>query len=165
VEEQLQRQIKRVQTSLSRLIDAYQVRLLQKEEFEPRVRTARERLARLQSEATIIAEEREQNQCLRLALQGLEEFAGRVQSGLSEAGWHERRDIIRTLIKRVEIEKEEIRIVYRVSPPPFVRAPIGGTFQQCGQGLKPPVPDMPRGTAMATVTPRLRGEQPLHPAH
>jgi site-specific DNA recombinase len=136
VEEQLQRQIKRVQTSLSRLIDAYQEGLLQKEEFEPRVRTARERLARLQSEATVIAEEREQNQCLRLALQGLEEFAGRVQSGLSEAGWHERRDIIRAVVKRVEVGKEEIRVAYRVSPPPFIRAPIGGTFQHCGQGLQ-----------------------------
>ena len=57
VDEQLQRQIKKVQTGLARLIDGYQEGLLKKEEFEPRSQAARERLARLQAEAKLFAEQ------------------------------------------------------------------------------------------------------------
>ena len=66
VEEQLGRQIKKVQSGLARLIDGYQEGLLQKEEFEPRSRAARERLARLEAEAKDVAERRDQDRALRL---------------------------------------------------------------------------------------------------
>ncbi len=164
VEEQLGRQIKKVQTGLARLIDGYQEGLLQKEEFEPRLRAARERLARLEAEAEVIAERREQDQALRLALQGLEEFAERVKAGLSGAGWQERRDIIRALVKRVEVGTEEIRVVYRVSPPPFVRAPIGGAFQHCGERFESPLPDVAGGVIMSLVAADVGREQPVNPA-
>ena len=164
VEEQLGRQIKKVQTGLARLIDGCQEGLLQKEEFEPRLRAARERLARLEAEAEVIAERREQDQALRLALQGLEEFAERVKAGLSGAGWQERRDIIRALVKRVEVGTEEIRVVYRVSPPPFVRAPIGGAFQHCGERFESPLPNVAGGAIMPLVAADVGREQPVHPA-
>ncbi len=107
-EEGLERQIKKVRTGLARLIDGYQEGLLQKEEFEPRLRAARERLARLEAEAKEVAERRDQAQALRLALQGLEDFAGRVEAGLSGADWSGRREIIRALVKRVEVGSDEI---------------------------------------------------------
>ena len=113
------RQIKKVQSGLARLIDGYQEGLLQKEEFEPRLRTTRERLARLEAEAKDVAERRDQDRALRLALQGLEDFAERVQAGLTGASWQERREIIRALVKQVEVGRDEIRVVYRVSPSPF----------------------------------------------
>ncbi len=87
----------------------------------------RERLARLEAEAKDVAERRDQDCALRLALQGLEDFAERVQAGLTGASWQERREIIRALLKQVEVGRDEIRVVYRVSPPPFVSAPSGGT--------------------------------------
>ena len=148
VEEQLGRQIKKVRSGLARLIDGYQEGLLQKEEFQPRLRATRERLARLEAEAKDVAERRDQERALRLALQGLEDFAERVQAGLTGASWQERREIIRALVKQVEVGRDEIRVVYRVSPPPFVSAPSGGTFEHCGGHLEPAliqmtVPDGP----------------------
>jgi len=131
----LGRQIKKVQSGLARLIDGYQEGLLQKEEFEPRLRATRERLARLEAEAKDVAERRDQDRALRLALQGLEDFAERVQAGLTGASWQERREIIRALVKQVEVGRDEIRVVYRVSPPPFVSAPSGGTFEHCGERI------------------------------
>ena len=68
---------------------------------------------------------------LKLLIGGLQEFADRVQESLQEADWATRRQIIRTLVKQVEVEQEQIRIVYRVNPPPFVNAPDRGGLQDC----------------------------------
>src|SRR5437763_12642421 len=48
----------------------------------------------------------------------LDEFASRVKSGLHQADWSTRREIIRALVKRVEIDQEQVRVVFRVNPPP-----------------------------------------------
>jgi hypothetical protein len=59
-------------------------------------------------------------------LQGL---AAQVEQGLDHADWSTRRQIIRALVKRVEIGAETVSIVYRVAPVPFVeRAPTTGAF-------------------------------------
>src|SRR5262249_54753918 len=102
-------------------------------EFEPRIRGAKERLAKLETEAQTQAEEEAQEQELRLVIGQLQEFAERVQNGLAEADWSTRREIIRALVKRVEVDKEEVRVVYRVSPSPFVERPDGGILQDCGR--------------------------------
>jgi site-specific DNA recombinase len=41
-----------------------------------------------------------------------------VKMGLQEADWSPRREIIRALVKRVEIDQEQVRVVFRVPPPP-----------------------------------------------
>jgi site-specific DNA recombinase len=164
VEEQLDRQIARLRSGVSRLIDSYQEGLLEKEEFEPRLRTARTRLARLEADAAQLADQRAQQRALRLALQGIEDFAARVQAGLETATWHDKREILCALVKRVEVGADEMRIVYRVSPPPFLSAPQGGAFQHCGGCLEPPLPDVPRGAVVAVIATGVRREQPLHPA-
>lgn len=97
LEEQLARQIAKVRSGLARLIDSYQEGLLEKEEFEPRLRAARERLAVLEAQRKEAEERRDQDHALRVALQGIEDFAARVQTGLSTASWQERREIIRAL--------------------------------------------------------------------
>src|SRR5262249_14582643 len=84
-------------------------------------------------EAQDEAEEEAQEQELRLVIGQLQEFAERVQNGLAEADWSTRREIIRALVKRVEVDKEEVRVVYRVSPSPFVERPDGGILQDCGR--------------------------------
>jgi hypothetical protein len=46
----------------------------------------------------------------------LEEFARRLSDGLQESDWMTRRAIIRALVKKVEIDEQEVLIVYRGSP-------------------------------------------------
>jgi site-specific DNA recombinase len=161
--EQAAKQIHKVKQAIGRLIDAYQEGLLEKAEFEPRLKAAKDRLQRLEAETRHDAEQQTQRQDLRLALQGLADFASQVESGLAEADWHARRDIIRALVKRIEIGGEEVRIVYRVSPPPFEKGPDGGTFEHCGRLLEPALPNVPAAAVARAITMRLRGEQPLHP--
>jgi len=116
---------------IARLIDAYSEGLLEKEEFEPKLRQCKERLARLQAEAKKMADEEVQRAELRLVIGKLKEFVEQFDHGLEEADWSTRREIIRTLVKQVEVSSDEIRIVYRVSIVPFVEAPKGGIAQDC----------------------------------
>jgi site-specific DNA recombinase len=102
-----------------------------KSEFEPRIASAKQRLKRLQAEAEAETTQAAEEEQLRLAIGCLQDFAKRVQHGLEEADWQKRRDIVQTLIKCVEMDPEKIRIVYRISPVPFVEGPTGGILQDC----------------------------------
>ena len=59
----------------------------------------------------------------------MEGFAQRVNEGLGEADWRTRREVIRALVKRVEIDESEVRVVYKVRPCPFAEGPDRGLFQ------------------------------------
>jgi site-specific DNA recombinase len=123
--------IQKVRRGIARLIDSYEEGLLEKHEFEPRIRRAKERLARLEVEAREQASRALEQQELRLLIGHLQAFAERVEQGLDEADGAARRAIIRALVKRVEIDAEQVRVVYRVSAVPFDRRPGGGVLQDC----------------------------------
>ncbi|HEV3258772.1 MAG TPA: recombinase family protein [Gemmataceae bacterium] len=133
VEEQAEhdKQRRQVERGLSRLIDAYAEGLLDKAEFEPRLRRTKERLSRLEAEAQEKAAAAAQEADVRLVVGRLQDFAEAVQAGLREADWQKRREIIRTLVKRIEVDDEEVRVIYRINPHPFVEGPDGGLCQDC----------------------------------
>ena len=123
---------------ISRLIDAYGDGLLDKSEFEPRILAARERLAKLEDECRQRIDEANQEVELRLVIGQLEEFAKRVSQELQEPDWDTRREVVRALVKKVEIDEQEVRIVYRVSPSPFEGGPQQGSLQHCwGRDRRP----------------------------
>jgi site-specific DNA recombinase len=131
----LGQRLQHVKRGIARLIDAYEDGLLEKDEFEPRLEQARQRLAQLQAEAEAWAHEEEQRAELRLVIGKLQEFGERVATGLGDAEWSTRRDIIRALVKRIEVCQEEVRIVYRIAQLPFVESPTGGILQDwCRRG-------------------------------
>ncbi|HEV3236017.1 MAG TPA: hypothetical protein VGZ25_03450, partial [Gemmataceae bacterium] len=45
-----------------------------------------------------------------------------------------RRDIMRALIKHVEVGEDGVRVVYKVQPCPFESGPQGGRSQHCWDG-------------------------------
>jgi site-specific DNA recombinase len=130
--EPLTRVIEKVKRSIARLIDLYSEGLLERSELEPRLQSAKQRLSNLEQQAQGEAAELAQHAELRLALTHLQEFAAQVEQGLDRADWPTRRQVIRALVKRVEIAADEVRIVYRVAPVPFVERPHeGGVLQHC----------------------------------
>ena len=129
--EHINKLIKNSKKLISRLIDAYGDALLDKSEFEPRILAARERLAKWEDERRRQMSEVTQEAELRLVIGQLEEFAQRVSEELQEPSWETRREIVRALVKKVEIDEQEVRIVYRVSPSPFERGPQRGSLQHC----------------------------------
>src|SRR3954452_18412836 len=142
--EQINKLINNVKKLISRLIDAYGDGLLEKSEFEPRVSSARERLAKLEVECQQRIGEATHEAELRLVIGQLEEFARRVSQELEGPDWDTRREIVRALVKQVEVDEEEIRIVYRVSPSPFEGGPQQGRSQHCWGRYLPPTGE--RGT-------------------
>ena len=127
---QANKQIAATERSISRLIDAYEDGLLEKSEFEPRLREARERLERLQQESVKATDYAAQQADLRLVLGHLDQFAEQVRQGLDKADWNTRREIIRSVVKVVKIAPQHVRIIYRVSPRPFVEGRSGGPIRQ-----------------------------------
>ncbi len=57
-------------------------------------------------------------QPLTLVVTNLEEFSSSVNLSLDNADWLTKRDIIRTLVKRIEIDHEDVNIVFRVKELP-----------------------------------------------
>ena len=129
--------IAQVKRGIARLIDAYRDGLLDNDEFQPRMQQSKERLARLETEQRGLAAEESQRAELRLVIGQLEEFAQRMDEGLEEADWSTRREIIRALVKQVEVSDEQVRIVYRVNTVPFVNAPTGAFAQDCRRRADP----------------------------
>ncbi len=127
----LSNMIANLKKMISRLIDAYGDGFLDKSEFEPRILAGRERLAKLEDECRQRIDEANQEAELRLVIGQLEEFARRVSQELQEPDWDTRREVVRALVKKVEIDEQEVRIVYRVSPSPFEGGPQQGSLQHC----------------------------------
>ena len=132
--EQLETLIGKVKRGIGRLLDAYGEGLMEKEEFEPRIRQFRERLSRLEADLQQEQELEKQEQQLRLVIGQLQDFAQRVNEDIAEADWSTRREIIRTLVKQVEIDDQEVRVIYRVSLSPFVDGPERGCLPDCRRG-------------------------------
>jgi site-specific DNA recombinase len=136
--EQLQAQIAKAKRGVARLIDAYEDGLLERSEFEPRLRRAKGRLEKSEAEAAALVAAAAEEQQVEAVLGQLQEFTRQVAEGLQEASWQTRREVIRALVKRVEVDTEEVRVVYKVPPHPFVEAPEGGCLQdRFGRGVTP----------------------------
>ena len=116
---------------ISRLLEMYEEGYLEKEEFRRRMDAAQARLSKLEAEAKTAREHADEVQELRLVLGRLEEFAARVREGLDEGEQAMKRTIMESLIQEVQVGEETIRIVYRVSPPPFVERPGRGVVLNC----------------------------------
>jgi hypothetical protein len=48
----------------------------------------------------------------------LEDFAAQLQDGLAATDWASKRDLIRALVKRVEVARNEVNVVFRIDPYP-----------------------------------------------
>jgi site-specific DNA recombinase len=128
-DEQLPGRLQKARRAVARLIDAYEEGLLQRSEFEPRLQRARQRLEALEAEAAAAAQRQNQEHELEAIVGQLHEFAQRIQEGLEGASWASKREVLRALVKCVEIAADEVRVVYRVDPRPFVDGPERGHLQ------------------------------------
>ena len=54
---------------------------------------------------------------LTLIMTCLEQFALKVQSNLEHADWSTKRELITALVKRIEINQQDVNVVFRISPP------------------------------------------------
>jgi len=129
--------ISKIKRGISRLIDSYQDGLLEKEEFEPRIRKAKERLHNLEQELREQETKEEQLNALQLVIGRMKEFSEKVADGLREADWSTRREIVRSMVKEIRIDEEEVKIVYKVSPDSPGKGLKTNSLQHCWRGDQP----------------------------
>lgn len=127
----LRAQIAKVKQTISRLIDGYADGLIEKDEFTVRIRRAKERSARfeeqLRSQVELAAQRRE----LLLIITRLEDFTTRIKNGLGHADWNTKRDLLRALVRRVEIGPDGVNVVFRVDPAISPSIPPDGIMPDC----------------------------------
>jgi len=121
----------KLRQGLARLIDSYAEGLIDKHEFEPRILRVRRRIAEVDEQRRQLADEAAQHRELQLIIGRLEDFAATVHNGLEEADWARKRELIRALVKRVEVAPNEVHVVFRIDPHPEVSNPEKKSLQLC----------------------------------
>jgi site-specific DNA recombinase len=129
--ESLRAQLNKLQRGVARLIDGYAEGLIDKGEFEPRIKRIKHRVTVLEDQLQQWADEAVQQRELKLLIGHLEEFVTKVQRNLASADWTMKREIIRALVRRVEIDKQEVTVVFRVGPDPSGLTPEKQSSQHC----------------------------------
>jgi site-specific DNA recombinase len=124
-------QIGKLRQGVARLIDSYAEGLIDKGEFEPRVTRLRHRLARLEEQRQALADEAAVQGELQLIIGRLEDFAATLHDGLETADWASQRALIRALVKRVEVARNEVNVVFRIDPYPGDNDPEKKSLQLC----------------------------------
>jgi site-specific DNA recombinase len=137
----LEGQIAKLRRSLDRLIDGYADGLIDKAEFEPRAAGLRQRLRGWDEQAVRIRNEAAQRAALSLIVGRLEDFARQVRQRMAAVDWSMQRDLIRLLVKRVEVDREDVTVVLRVTPSPAgpgsPNPNAGHILHHCGRGDYP----------------------------
>ena len=124
---------------MARLIDSYAEGLLEKHEFEPRITRLRQRIAALEEQRQQLLDEAAFQTELRLIIGRLEDFATQIDTGLEEADWLRKREMIRALVKRVEVTQDQVNVVFRVDSYQGESDPEKKSLQLCrGSGLARP---------------------------
>ena len=73
------------------------------------------RIADLDTRINTYAGDLDQREHLRLATNRLRELAATVGPELGSADWQRKREIIRTVVQRIDIDTEVIKIIFRVN--------------------------------------------------
>ncbi len=129
----LESQLRKLRQGIGRLIDSYAEGLIEKSEFEPRIARLKERVGALDARATDLAAHAAQESDLRLIIGHLQDFARTFCDGLDQLDWAAQRGIIRTLVKRVEIDQGQVNVVFRVGPGPLSSTPDPASLPHCGR--------------------------------
>ncbi len=130
-------QVRKLRQGIGRLIDSYAEGLIEKGEFEPRVARLKERVMVLETEAKDLAEKAATESDLRLIIGHLDDFAATLAANLDHLDWEAQRGIIRTVVKRVEIDHSQVNVVFRIGPGPLISGPDPTSLQHCGRGVYP----------------------------
>jgi site-specific DNA recombinase len=129
----LQAQVGKLRQGIARLIDSDAEGLMEKSDFEPRITRLKQRIVHVEEQAKQRADEVTLQGDLRLIMGRLEELAAQVNKGLEQADWLTRRELMRTLVKRVEVDHHQVKVVFRVDLEPFVSNPRKKSLQDCGR--------------------------------
>ena len=126
---------------VARWIDRYAEGRIDTRAFAPRVTRLRQRLARLEAPRQARADEAAVQGDVPLIIGRLEDCAATLRDGLEAADWASQRDLIRTLVKRVEVARDDVNVVCRIDPYPSDTDPGKKVGNFVGSVTTPPCGD------------------------
>ncbi len=107
-------QLGKLQRGVERLIDSYSQGAIDKEQFMSRLSRTKGRIAELEARIHSNVEGVDGRQELRSLVEHFQKLAVHLGPGLDGADWNQRREIIRSLVNRIEIGRAAIALVFRV---------------------------------------------------
>jgi site-specific DNA recombinase len=113
----LDRQMTSLRRGIGRLIDSYAEGVIEKTEFEPRIAGLKQRMSQLQERHQAAREAAETERDLALVISHLEDFSAKVTTSLDHLDGVGMQDIIRTVVRRIEIDESRIEVIFRVPSP------------------------------------------------
>jgi site-specific DNA recombinase len=136
IAQSLEKQKAKLQRGIACLIDSYAQETIEQAEFEPRIKALRDCLKLLDQEQQKLISQRQLKTELISAIANLEQFSSQVTAKLDSLDWPGKGDIIRTLVKRIEINQEDVNIVFRINN---LIAPEddGKCLQHCWRSKRP----------------------------
>jgi len=159
--DQTQKLIVGQEQTLRRLADAYEAGALELAELTTRTERIRARLRRAHDERAEIEARLAQTFELKEIAGRIDEFADRIRGGLDAADWDTRRQLIRTVVSRVEISEHDVCVVYRVPGAPMPPRIGGGDGPESGVSGNGSDPPPSPGPAAANCRLRWNGPSPL----
>jgi site-specific DNA recombinase len=84
----------------------------------------KQRRSQLQEQQRAAADIADAEREVSLVISRLEEFSAKVSRGLDQLDWHGRREIIHTVVRRIEIDHDSVEVIFRVPQP--MESPKGG---------------------------------------
>ncbi|ASJ70337.1 Transposon Tn3 resolvase [Granulosicoccus antarcticus IMCC3135] len=114
----LKQQKAQLKKGASRLIDSYASDVIDQQDFEPKIKQIKARITEIEEQIEQGDQSQSAQRELFLVINHLEEFAKTINVNLSTTDFITKRDTIRALVKRVEIYKEEVVVIFRIDPTP-----------------------------------------------
>jgi hypothetical protein len=115
---QLHRAQARLQSQVDRLTDAYLNQVMTLEEYQRRRQAVEHQLQAMARQGDQLAAEARRQQDLGGVVQSIEAFCSRVQGGLSQATWEQKRQLVELLIDRVVVTDADVEIHYVIPTTP-----------------------------------------------
>ena len=121
---------------ISRLIDSYTQEYINKEEFEQKIKGMKKQQEEINIQINELVSQQEMSSQLKLIITNLEDFFSNIKNNLETIDWATKRAIIRMVVKRIEINSEDVNIVYRINELPKPEEGDQNIMQHCGRGEK-----------------------------
>jgi site-specific DNA recombinase len=133
----LEHQVGKLRQGLARLIDSSAEGLLDQQEFEPRVLRLRQRITHVEAQCRQLTEAETLQRELQRIIGRVEEFAAQVHQNLDGLEWPRKREILRALVRRVEIGLDQVQVVFRVDALSGEADPEKKSWQLCKRSHNP----------------------------
>jgi site-specific DNA recombinase len=115
-------QRQKLRHGLERLIDSLAEGVIEKDQFTARMNRTKARIAEIDTKIGAQAADEDRRAHVRSVMSRLAELSSHLKSQLNDADWSTRREIIRSLVRRIEIGPTMVAVVLRLPTDARARA-------------------------------------------